>query len=82
LEPCPAWRAGDRVILVPGTSVEIETVRWMYKAFVEGGIQQISEIGGKVVQTEATQLLTVNGEFTVSVLTFESDALYQLSAGC
>ncbi len=81
MEPCPAWRAGDRVILVPGTSVEIETVRWMYKAF-EGGIQQISEIGGKVVQTEATQLLTVNGEFTVSVLTFESDTLYQLSAGC
>src|SRR6201746_1423208 len=25
----------DRVILVPGAPVEIETVRWMYKAFVE-----------------------------------------------
>src|ERR1700674_3933956 len=28
----------DRVILVPGVPVEIETVRWMYKAFVEEGM--------------------------------------------
>src|SRR5580704_7798153 len=27
----------DRVILVPGETVEIETVRWMYRAFVEEG---------------------------------------------
>jgi DNA invertase Pin-like site-specific DNA recombinase len=27
----------DRVILVPGTPVEIETVQWMYRAFVEEG---------------------------------------------
>lgn len=27
----------DRVILVPGEPVEIETVRWMYRAFVEDG---------------------------------------------
>jgi hypothetical protein len=27
----------DRVILVPGEPVEIETVRWMYRAFVEEG---------------------------------------------
>jgi hypothetical protein len=27
----------DRVILVPGAPMEIETVRWMYKAFVEEG---------------------------------------------
>jgi len=27
----------DRVILVPGAPVEIETVQWMYRAFVEEG---------------------------------------------
>lgn len=27
----------DRVILVPGEAVEIDTVRWMYRAFVEEG---------------------------------------------
>jgi hypothetical protein len=36
----------DRVILVPGEPVEIETVRWMYQAFVEDGKleQEISEL--------------------------------------
>lgn len=30
----------DRVILVPGAPVEIETVRWMYRAFVDEGIEE------------------------------------------
>jgi len=36
----------DRVILVPGEPVEIETVRWMYRAFVEEGKleQQIADL--------------------------------------
>lgn len=36
----------DRVILVPGEPVEIETVRWMYQAFVEEGKleQQIADL--------------------------------------
>ncbi len=36
----------DRVILVPGEPVEIETVRWMYRAFVEEGRleQDIAEL--------------------------------------
>lgn len=36
----------DRVILVPGEPVEIETVRWMYRAFVEDGKleQEVAEL--------------------------------------
>lgn len=30
----------DRVILVPGPAEEVETVRWMYRAFTEQGIQE------------------------------------------
>jgi hypothetical protein len=30
----------DRVILIPGDSMEIETVHWMYRAFVEEGKQE------------------------------------------
>lgn len=45
----------DRVILVPGEPVEIETVRWMYRAFVEEGKleQEIAELlGSRDVPTE------------------------------
>jgi len=45
----------DRVILVPGEPVEIETVRWMYRAFVEEGKleQDIAELlDGRKVPTE------------------------------
>src|SRR5471030_1610293 len=45
----------DRVILVPGAPVEIETVRWMYKAFVEEGMlePQIADLlNSRHVQTE------------------------------
>jgi len=36
----------DRVVLVPGPSKEVETVRWMYRAFIEGGKaeREIAEI--------------------------------------
>lgn len=34
----------DRVILVPGEPVEIDTVHWMYRSFVEGG--KLDGIGG------------------------------------
>jgi DNA invertase Pin-like site-specific DNA recombinase len=30
----------DRVILVPGPEHEVETVRWMYRAFVDGGMNE------------------------------------------
>ena len=30
----------DRVILVPGPSEEVETVRWIYRAFTEDGMQE------------------------------------------
>jgi hypothetical protein len=43
------------------------TLRALYPEIVGTAIQQITETGGKVFQTKATQLLTVNGEFTVSV---------------
>ena len=45
----------DRVILVPGASVEIETVRWMYPAFVEEGMlePQIADLlNSREVPTE------------------------------
>ena len=45
----------DRVILVPGAAVEIETVQWMYRAFVEEGKleQDIAELlNSRHVQTE------------------------------
>jgi len=45
----------DRVILVPGAAVEIETVQWMYRAFVEGGMleQDIADLlNSRHVQTE------------------------------
>ncbi len=60
----------DRVILVPGESVEIETVRWMYRAFVEEGRleQEIAELlnakgvpnetGGKWTRGRVHQVLT------------------------
>ena len=45
----------DRVILVPGAPVEIETVRWMYRAFVEEGKleQEIADLlNSREVPTE------------------------------
>ena len=45
----------DRVILVPGAPVEIETVQWMYRAFVEEGKleQEIADLlDSRHVQTE------------------------------
>jgi DNA invertase Pin-like site-specific DNA recombinase len=30
----------DRVVLVPGPHEEIDTVRWMYRAFVQGGLSE------------------------------------------
>src|SRR5579883_1715905 len=60
----------DRVIIVPGESVEIETVRWMYRAFVEEGRleQEIAELlnakgvpnetGGKWTRGRVHQVLT------------------------
>ena len=45
----------DRVILVPGKPVEIETVQWMYRAFVEEGKpeQEIADLlNSRHVQTE------------------------------
>lgn len=39
----------DRVILVPGPIEETETVRWIYKAFVEDGLTE-SEIAGLLNQ--------------------------------
>jgi hypothetical protein len=42
-------------------------LRALHPEIVASAIEQIILIGGKVVQEEATQLLTVNGEFTVSV---------------
>jgi DNA invertase Pin-like site-specific DNA recombinase len=45
----------DRVILVPGAPVEIETVQWMYRAFVEEGKleQDIADLlNSRHVQTE------------------------------
>jgi len=45
----------DRVILVPGAPVEIETVQWMYRAFVEEGKleQEIADLlDSRRVQTE------------------------------
>jgi hypothetical protein len=45
----------DRVILVPGAPVEIGTVRWMYRAFVEEGKleQEIADLlNRREVQTE------------------------------
>ena len=60
----------DRVILVPGEPVEIKTVRWMYRAFVEEGKieQQIADLldsrqvptedGGKWTKGRVHQVLT------------------------
>jgi len=60
----------DRVILVPGAPVETETVRWMYKAFVEEGMlePQMSDLlnsrdvpaedGGKWTRGRVHQVLT------------------------
>src|SRR6202023_2511715 len=45
----------DRVILGPGASVEIETIQWMYRAFVEEGKleQEIADLlNSRDVQTE------------------------------
>ena len=45
----------DRVILVPGAPVEIETVQWMYRAFVEEGKleQEIADLlNSRDVQTD------------------------------
>ena len=45
----------DRVILVPGAPVEIDTVQWMYRAFVEEGKleQEIADLlNSRHVQTE------------------------------
>jgi hypothetical protein len=45
----------DRVILVPGAAVEIETVQWMYRAFVEEGKleQEIADLlNSRGVRTE------------------------------
>lgn len=39
----------DRVILVPGPPEEVETVRWIYKAFVEESLQE-SEIANRLNQ--------------------------------
>jgi DNA invertase Pin-like site-specific DNA recombinase len=41
----------DRVILVPGPDEEIETVRWIYRAFAEQGLIE-SEIAAKLNQQE------------------------------
>jgi DNA invertase Pin-like site-specific DNA recombinase len=60
----------DRVILVPGAPVEIETVRWMYRSFVEEGKleQEIANLlhhrevptedGGKWSKGRVHQVLT------------------------
>lgn len=60
----------DRVILVPGATVEIETVRWMYRAFVEQGKLEpeiaellnsrnvLSEVGGSWTRGRVHQVLT------------------------
>jgi len=51
----------DRVILVPGAAVEIETVQWMYRAFVEEGKleQDIADLlNSRLVQTEDGRLWT------------------------
>jgi DNA invertase Pin-like site-specific DNA recombinase len=60
----------DRVILIPGAPVEIETVQWMYRAFVEEGKleQEIAELlnsrgvmtedGGQWTRGRAHQVLT------------------------
>lgn len=37
----------DRVILIPGPEEEIETVRWIYRAFIEDGLRE-SEIAEKL----------------------------------
>ncbi|HTG06612.1 MAG TPA: recombinase family protein [Bradyrhizobium sp.] len=42
-------------------------LRALHPEVVASAVEQIALIGGKVVEDEATQLLTVNGEFTVSV---------------
>lgn len=45
----------DRVILVPGTPIEVETVQWMYRAFVEEGMiePEIADLlNSRHVQTE------------------------------
>jgi len=51
----------DRVILVPGAPVEIETVQWMYRVFVEEGKieQEIADLlNSRHVQTEDGRLWT------------------------
>lgn len=60
----------DRVILVPGEAVEIETVRWMYRAFVEEGKLELeiaellnskhvlNEAGGSWTRGRVHQVLT------------------------
>ena len=51
----------DRVILVPGDAVEIETVQWMYRAFVEEGKleQEIADLlNSRHVNTEDGRIWT------------------------
>jgi DNA invertase Pin-like site-specific DNA recombinase len=60
----------DRVILVPGEPVEIETIRWIYRAFVEDGKLELeiaellnsksvlAENGGKWTRGRVHQVLT------------------------
>jgi len=43
----------DRVILVPGPDKEVETVRWMYRQFIEGG-QAENAIAVKLNEREIT----------------------------
>ncbi|MDP6875806.1 MAG: recombinase family protein [Alphaproteobacteria bacterium] len=43
----------DRVILVPGPDEEVETVRWMYREFIDGGKQE-SEIAATLNERGVT----------------------------
>ena len=45
----------DRVILIPGPDGEVETVRWMYRAFVEDGKSEAevaTQLNGKGIRTD------------------------------
>jgi DNA invertase Pin-like site-specific DNA recombinase len=58
----------DRVILVPGQAVEIETVRWMYRAFVEDG----------KLEPEIAQLLNSGGVHTEDGLKWTRGRVHQV----
>jgi DNA invertase Pin-like site-specific DNA recombinase len=45
----------DRIILVPGPPAEVETVRWMYQAFVQGGLKEkeiAEDLNARGLQTD------------------------------